>query len=172
MWGHMKTLGLQINGKENLKGATALKVAEKRERLRSLIEGNPGILAGPLPLALAQCDDAPPSPTNPEDDAQSSSDEDVQDTETFANVQEAGLASFKFDKTGEVVVVAFAGGVWYPGVVDAVVSAESAVINYMHPSALTRVTVPLPDSAEFRFPAKKDRMETDSASVFFAWVDI
>ena len=74
----------------------------------------------------------------------------------------ARLHTFKFTQTSEVVV-AFAGGVWYPGVVKTVVSQDTAIISYLHP---TSHTVPLPESTEFRFPAKEDTMETDATSVF------
>ena len=105
-----------------------------------------------------------PSPQQQEgsaSDQQSSSEEDLDDTELYRHIQDARLQTFKFTQTSEVV--AFAGGVWYPGVVKTVVSPNTAIINYLHPASHT---VLLPESTEFTFPTKEDTMETVATSVF------
>ena len=62
------------------------------------------------------------------------------------------------------MVVAFAGGVWYPGVVDAVLTPGLASINYLHAKTMK---IPLPETTEFHFPlGKPDKMDTDATSVF------
>ena len=94
-------------------------------------------------------------------DQQSSSKENLEDTELYHHIQDARLHTFKFTQTSEVV--AFAGGVWYPGVAKTVVSPNTAIINYLHP---TSHIVPLPESTEFMFPTKEDTMETVATSVF------
>ena len=138
----------------------------KKERLRSLISTNAATIDAIVTRGTATVNSTPPSPQQQQDSAseqQSSSEEDLEDTESYHHIQDARLHTFKFTQTSEVVVVAFAGGVWYPGVVKTVVSPNTAIINYLHP---TSHTVPLPESTEFRFPAKEDTMETDAASVF------
>lgn len=166
MWIHLKTIGMQVNNRDLLKGSAAAKIADKKERLRSLISTNAATIDAIVTRGTATVNSTPPSPQQQEDSAseqQSSSEEDLEDTESYHHIQDARLHTFKFTQTSEVVVVAFAGGVWYPGVVKTVVSPDTAIINYLHP---TSHTVPLPESTEFRFPAKEDTMETDATSVF------
>ena len=166
MWIHLKTIGMQVNNRDLLKGSAAAKVADKKERLRSLISTNAATIDAIVTRGTATVNSTPPSPQQQQDSAseqQSSSEEDLEDTESYHHIQDARLHTFKFTQTSEVVVVAFAGRVWYPGVVKTVVSPNTAIINYLHP---TSHTVPLPESTEFRFPAKEDTMETDATSVF------
>ena len=161
----LKTIGMQVNNRDLLKGSAAAKVADKKERLRSLISTNAATIDAIVRRGTATVNSTPPSPQQQEDsasDQQSSSEEDLEDTELYHHIQDARLHTFKFPQTSEIVV-AFAGGVWYPGVVKTVVSPNTAIINYLHP---TSHTVPLPESTEFRFPTKEDTRETDATSVF------
>ena len=189
MWSHLKTLGFQLANKELLKGATAAKVGDKKDKIRRLISTNAAVInsvgvrggatgeaRGPAasnstPSSTQQQDDrpitsnsTPPSAQQQDDSEQpSSSEEELEDTESYQNIQDTGLHPFKFCKPSEVVVVAFAGGVWYPGIVQTIVSPDTAIINYLHP---TSHAVPLPECTEFPFPTKEDTMETDATSVF------
>ena len=131
----------------------------RKARLIELCQQNDNLI---FPFCHAPIADLPDASDNAKQEDQtdtdseklSSNDEDLDDTDTANTVW--------FNEVGERVAVAFAGGVWYPGIVKDIVSPAKALINYLHPSSHR---VPLPDKTDFIFPKKKDELITDAGSV-------
>ena len=87
MWNHLKPIGFQVQNKEQLKGAAAAKVAEKRDKLQTLILSNADVMDSVRVRGRNQDkNNTPSSPQQQDSEKKSSSYQELEDTEAGLQV--------------------------------------------------------------------------------------
>jgi hypothetical protein len=156
MWNTLVSMGVIVQESAVLKGLSVQKVQAKKEGLEKVVQANRCFKISDVPQLNIVTENGDSG--SAEENDNSSSDEEVDDMICHD--------SFKFRHTGGCVLVAFAGGSWYPGYVREITdrsTSGTALVDYFHPCS---TKLPTPSGTLFRKPTKADLFDTDSASVF------